>query len=313
MRRQISVIISILGVLALMAGMIPFTSEVLALDKKDPRVADEAVGVKMPPPGGFPKTVQPERNGHAPVKGKTPNTGGKGLVCYGTGLDGNRVKAMHVIKSGATSHLNTTTLRTAMSDADAWFNSNAQAAGQTRHIRYDHNSSCQPVITSVTLPAGTNMQDDVAIVDTLRGYGYIAEDRKYLLFVDANHPNYCGVGDLWDTDDSDSQSNLNNRGNMYAIVWWGSGQCWTGGNVAHELAHTMGAVQDSAPHSTGEGHCWDRYDLMCYNDGGVWTPTFTCNNEKFDCGRDDYMRTNPTSGSYLDTHWNVADNAFLGT
>src|SRR5581483_1736441 len=83
----------------------------------------------------------------------------------------------------------------------------------------------------------------------------------------------------------------------------------------HELGHTLGAVQNSAPHSSGAGHCWDGKDTMCYNDGGpnagLCTPDFYCSNtcatEAFDCGHDDYFHRNPAAGSYLSTHWNIGN------
>ena len=92
---------------------------------------------------------------------------------------------------------------------------------------------------------------------------------------------------------------------------------------AHELGHTFGAVQNTAPHSTftGQagtgGHCHDEYDAMCYDDDGVATTkplTYTCNvlhAPLLDCGHDDYFHTAPAAGTYLATRWNTAKSRFL--
>src|SRR3712207_2574130 len=83
---------------------------------------------------------------------------------------------------------------------------------------------------------------------------------------------------------------------------------------AHELVHTLGAVMSTAPHGTSPGHCYDESDTMCYADGGGKAMQQVCPPEReylLDCNSDDYFSTDPTPGSWLDTHWNAADSRFL--
>jgi hypothetical protein len=104
-------------------------------------------------------------------------------------------------------------------------------------------------------------------------------------------------------------------------AWWPEG-------FLHEITHNLGAVQWSAPHSTQPtgfehfryGHCWQGADVMCYvEDAGAAHPMrYDCPPaggaipQAYDCGRDDYFSPARAPGSYLATHWNVYDNAFLG-
>jgi len=86
-------------------------------------------------------------------------------------------------------------------------------------------------------------------------------------------------------------------------------------------------VQWSAPHSTQPlgrqdpryGHCWQGADVMCYleDSGAAHAMTQDCAAlpgaipQNYDCGRDDYFSPSPAPGSYLATHWNTYDSAFL--
>jgi hypothetical protein len=89
--------------------------------------------------------------------------------------------------------------------------------------------------------------------------------------------------------------------------------------MLHEMTHNMGAVQLSAPHTSGAGHCDDRYDVMCYPDSGPsYVETTPCPrgsgavDETYDCNGDDYFNPAPAAGNYLADHWNVYNSAHLG-
>jgi hypothetical protein len=75
--------------------------------------------------------------------------------------------------------------------------------------------------------------------------------------------------------------------------------------MLHEYTHSLGAVQDSAPHSSDySGHCTDGPDIMCsevYGDNNAHACTFV----EFDCNGDDYFNPAPKPSSYLASHWNV--------
>jgi hypothetical protein len=75
--------------------------------------------------------------------------------------------------------------------------------------------------------------------------------------------------------------------------------------MLHEITHNLGAVQHSAPHSTGSGHCTDGFDVMCRPRPG------SCAVERYDCNKDDYFNpSGPIFGMDGTRMWNVADSVF---
>jgi hypothetical protein len=197
-------------------------------------------------------------------------------------------------------------IRQYAADADYQINISAGVSGEGRRVRYVTND-CVLSIARVTL---TSTGDDSfsAMRQQLQSQGYNRSDRKYLVWMDAS-VGICGLGELY-ADDSASADNANNRGPGYARV---DAPCW-GYAETHELLHTLGAVQDSAPHSSGAGHCVDENDTMCYVDTSGAPMSNACPSLpswQVDCSLDDYFNAAPAGADYLAAHWNVADSAFL--
>ncbi len=175
------------------------------------------------------------------------------------------------------------------------------------------NGSCTPRLTSVAVSAAA-LADMDAMVSELWDRGYDRADRKYLVFADAN--TYCGIGQQYG-DSTQTADNFNNgAAAMFARV---DNACWSTPGyrsvAAHEVMHTLGAVNDDSPHHTTNGHCTDGRDLMCYADGSPQRfTTTTCpeaaSSHVLDCRDDDYFAVRP-AGTYLRTHWNTANSRFL--
>ena len=113
-------------------------------------------------------------------------------------------------------------------------------------------------------------------------------------------------------DDRPGPENLANRGGYMAIAYQ-----LVARTALHEIGHTLGAVQLSAPHSDQGDHCYDNDDTMCYAyTAGVpaQTPLLrpcVADPQPFDCGQDDYFSPAPAPGTYLDSHWNTYDSIFM--
>ncbi|MFN2608502.1 MAG: RCC1 domain-containing protein [Acidimicrobiales bacterium] len=247
------------------------------------------------------------------------------VACYGDGQSGPRVQLMYAHAANVADRSATMApiIRQVAAQVDAVFVTSSAQTGGVRHVRYVTGSGAActtPTVLSVTLPTGS----DATFTDTineLRNQGFSASDRKYLVWVDAAV--YCGIAQAYNDDSVDrvGGSNYSNgRATVAGEVARVDSGCWDlpGGLVeAHELMHTLGAVQASAPHATGAqyGHCTDDYDRMCYDDGSGRTVTVVCPNavqeQLYDCNHDDYFSTSPAAGSYLATHWDTAENVFL--
>ncbi len=220
----------------------------------------------------------------------------------------------------------------------------AQQAAGAKTIRFDLGTSCGPDyadIRLVALPRATASYMDgsgsPSLAKLSADLAPVLQDespgaaRNYMVYADGLR----GAGGVLGTAEAylgpaaevPGPENPHNDGGLFGVIW-GSASFTpspSGGTVEpdgmlHELMHTLGAVQDSAPHSSQAGHCFDEWDVLCYDDGGPTSGlTFPCAHlpfaidEALDCGQDDYFNPAPALGSYLATHWNTANSAFIGT
>lgn len=232
--------------------------------------------------------------------------------CIGDGVSGQRVQAVYAVSSDRVDRFDqiSSSIVAWAGQIDGVFSQSASESGGDRHVRFMMNPDCTLKVAKVVLsPTG---DDSFANQLTeLRQQGYDRSLTKYLIWTDATV--YCGIAQVI-SDDSPGASNANNTNTEYARVDSG---CWGRGDhlsEAHELMHSLGGVQASAPHATPNAHCTDESDTMCYSDAAGVTMTFPCavgHEWLFDCNNDDYFDTNPSAGTYLATHWNTARSPFL--
>jgi fibronectin type III domain protein len=233
------------------------------------------------------------------------------VVCDGDGTTGKRVQVLYVRDADTASQFAKyeASFRTWAAGVDTIYDASAQDTGGRRHLRYVTTADCQVDVREVEVPAG-QMADFSKTMSALKKLGYNRTDRKYMIFGDATV--YCGIG----TFAGDDQAGAKNRSNAGPSYGRNDSGCWAAGVAAHELGHNLGAVSDSAPNSSKAGHCVDEYDVMCYKDADGTVLRIVCTSRsqfdnKLDCNHDDYYSTNPEPGSYLASHWNVANNEFL--
>ncbi len=255
----------------------------------------------------------------APMAAET-NATTPAVACEGDGASGYRTQAMYVVEAGKANRFSSLlpNFKLWAAGTDDVVNRSAALTGGVRNLRYvtepGGGGTCEAKILNVTVPAGA-LASFGSSINALQALGFNAPTRKYMMWTDATV--LCGIANLY-VDDRESQANSNNgAAPQYARIDSG---CWGYGNgsgqhsvEAHEVVHTLGAVNRSAAHSTASLHCWDESDTMCYYDGGH-AMVQVCPPEReylLDCGSDDYFSTFPDPGTYLDTHWNAADSRFL--
>jgi hypothetical protein len=207
------------------------------------------------------------------------------------------------------------TVRRLVADASAVIDAAAVATNDHVSLRV-RCAAGEVAVDHVALETRRATADFSVIVSELRALGYDDPRQKYWVYYDDRSNCGCfGVGNFY-RDDSDSIDNLNNAGPgaepMFAVIF----DVPETGAFLHELGHTLGAVQDSAPYSTLAGHCYDGRDVMCYNDGGprgsLYETTY-CTVAGFDCAKNTYCHAYPAPGSYLDTNWQACsrDSRYL--
>jgi hypothetical protein len=216
-------------------------------------------------------------------------------------------------------------------------------SGGRRTIRFDMGTDCGPGYVDVQVLALPNPLDYYVVAgapqfDRLVNAVHAAVSpaagpRNYAVYADGMRGGngVSGTGQFYYGASGEGPDGINhNRGGLVAAVWGqptlAAGTYADPTTMLHEITHNLGAVQGSAPHSTGTiggmpaGHCFDEQDVMCYADGGPNNNlTYTCPwrsgevQETYDCGGDDYFNATPAPGSWLAQHWNVYDSDFLGS
>src|SRR4051812_18829566 len=187
--------------------------------------------------------------------GAATSSAGNGVVgCYDDGQSGDRIQVLYVHAADVADRYASLTSMFPQwaANADASFNDSAAQTGGIRHLRYLTDASCNLIVDDVQL--STTGDDTMTnTMSELRALGYNHSDRKYLLWEDANV--YCGLA-MFFGDEQPGPANINNIGPMFARV---DSPCWgmAAPVEAHELMHTLGAVQASAPHATPSAHCYD--------------------------------------------------------
>lgn len=268
--------------------------------------------------------AHPPRAADAPADGTVPTVGGgedvlsagslgavspRAIQCSGTGADGRRVQLMYVYSSTKTNRINYLYpyfVGYAQRMNAVMYNSGVNGGG-ARLIRFVTNSASPCGLSVRTLAVTGDINSASNIQAQLKSHGFSSNSRKYLTWVDGG--TNCGYGANW-ADSSASATNYNNTYTNYAYVWH---PCWNYGEP-HELMHTLGAVQLNSPHHTSHYHCYDQHDVMCYNDGSGIAMKIVCSTSYvwiYDCNHDDYFAPKPVAGSYIATHWNIANSDYV--
>jgi hypothetical protein len=251
------------------------------------------------------------RGGAEPVQGAALTQGPTTVLCNGDGVSGKRVQAVYAYVSGRQDRRSTylASFRSWAAKVDTMFQTSAAESGGNRHLRWVTDSNCLLAVASVAVSSQAEANFGTMITE-LAAAGYNRTDRKYLVWFDSDPHNssICGIGTVY-PDDQPGQ-NLNDTLTGYARADF---MCWDW-SEPHELMHTLGAVQRTAPHATNGLHCTDEHDQMCYEDGVGVVMTYPCGDAHevlFDCGHDDYFSVTPSPSSYLASHWNTANSGWL--
>jgi len=167
-------------------------------------------------------------------------------------------------------------------------------------------SKGEPSVIHRQLPLTRETGDFFNVVTEVRRAGFVDPLAKYWIFYDEFYGGLGGVATLL-PDDRLVAENRSNFGPSYG-VFYGYTNNFGIEALMHEGAHNLGAVQNSAPNTSGAGHCIDDLDIMCYPDGGPRASRFrtnVCARVHFDCGHDDYFHPKPGKRNYLRRNWNL--------
>jgi hypothetical protein len=253
-----------------------------------------------------------------------PANGARSAPCFGDGVSGNRVQAVYAYPAGGADNYGSVAplIRQWAAIVDQVYNDSAAETGGIRHVRFVSDADCRVDVVKVPL-SSEGVASFGGTANDLAAQGHNRADRKYVVWVDAYV--LCGMAEIMSDERGTADNVHNGYFPMMARVDRG---CWgfpERSVEAHELAHTLGAVQPGAPNATSLAHCVDESDLMCYDDDGVEdgmvqtpngprplvSPCSASHERLFDCRHDDYFHTDPPPSSYLANHWNIAQSSFL--
>lgn len=235
-------------------------------------------------------------------------------LCLDDGISGPRIQLIYVHRNDRPNRLQELlpTFRRLAAEMDLIFDQSARKTGGSLRVRFVTDGNCRVDIQD--LSASPNAISGFgSLIQRLDDAGFDELDRKYLMLVDASV--YCGVGTYAGGNTADNPDTEAHDFTGYARV---DLPCWDAGSMAHEISHTLGAVQNSAPNTSRGGHCIDEWDVMCYSDEPFKPKMrFVCEDGaqdfRLDCGDNDYYAARPQPGSYLTRHWNMADSQYLTT
>lgn len=295
--------------------------EVFLTHGPDPAGYDPAEG-EDPLGDSRPYDLPPEEEENDDGAPWAAGTGPPFLCYYGFGSP-RRIKVLYAGPEGGLTASTHTRIQRVMAGANNKLYDESVASGgrsNPARLRFDCDKRDEIQVVSYELDRG----DFRSVIVRAKRAGHTDPHVKYVIFSEYEQKGACGEANQY-PDDRLARDNKANRGafnetvdgqfaseGTYAILY--GRFCWQVDIALHENAHTMGAVEDTAPHATGRGHCDDGYDVMCYDDRSSDEETRTYREDacelgprgmRYDCNYDTYFDTEPESGSWLATHWNL--------
>jgi hypothetical protein len=242
-------------------------------------------------------------------------TTSKIVNCLGDGTDGKRFQLVYARRANVTDRYATTApkVRSWAATIDQTLQASAVKTGGQRQARWVTDQTCSPTVLNITV--ANSVTTFPQLMDALEAQNLTSRNRKYLVAWDDSDTtdSFCGLGQSM-PDDTAGPTNRNETQTLGPMIAALQPTCWTGAVAAHEIMHTLGAVQKGAPHASAYGHCTDESDLLCYVDGPGTVTRQVCPSSQeslYDCNDDDYFNVNPPTGNYLKTHWNPATSGWL--
>ena len=247
--------------------------EVKSKDKNGKERISCTHGPDAPPPGAPASDDLRSVTELETTSARGPETA-ESVSCDGSNSDGMRVVAIYAYPTDQPNRSASVIplIREWASQVDDVYYESARETSGSRSVRWltepSSTGACRiKVETLAVSPTG-----DDNFTNTLNeshAAGNTSLNRRYIIWMDgSNSLGTCGVGELWG-DDQPGPGNWSNGGVDTGYVGLTSRidqNCWGFQNQSvegHELGHNLGAVQDSAPNTSGAGHCVDEWDIMC--------------------------------------------------